>query len=255
MTNEKLCQLIGDGDCDELIPVLWEKTSRLFYMVAQRMYSAQRDRAIQCGVEWDDIKSECYLAFLSTLKAYNAKAQNAQFNTFINFHVKNTVNALLGYRRRSEDILNIADSLDKPIGEDDGELTLCDVAADDTALAAYEEIEKADVERTIREAVDTLPEQLKQVVTEHYFSGRTYTAIAEDLDVSANYAAQLSHKALRRLRRLKILRELSEDICSYPCGFSAFKRTGLSCVEQSVDKRMELDERIKGFYGEYVQAL
>ena len=39
MTNEALAELIQQGDNDELLPVLWEKTARLLYKMSAQKYA------------------------------------------------------------------------------------------------------------------------------------------------------------------------------------------------------------------------
>lgn len=42
MTNERMAEIIAEGDNDELLPLLWEKMRRLFGMWADNFYTTHK---------------------------------------------------------------------------------------------------------------------------------------------------------------------------------------------------------------------
>jgi hypothetical protein len=118
MTNEQMCAFIAEGDSDELIPLLWEKVRKLCHMLAEKRYSKHTERAAACGIEFSDIRQEAYFSFLAALQAYNRKQPHEfKFTSFLDFHVRQTVNTLLGFRtpRTLHEPLNNCDSPDEAI--------------------------------------------------------------------------------------------------------------------------------------------
>ena len=69
MTNEQLTDLIKQGDNDELLPVLWEKTAKLLYKMSAQTYILYKDALKQRGILPEDLNQECYTVLLGAAKA------------------------------------------------------------------------------------------------------------------------------------------------------------------------------------------
>ncbi len=230
MTNEMLAQLIQQGDNDELIPLLWEKTYKFIYSNCDSIYNLNVQRFAACGVERWDLKQEAYTAFLAAIKAYNVD-KGYKFLTYIPLHLKGAVRRLI-----TSDVLNTSSSLDEPIETLDGEMSLAEVIADVDSAQPFEDVETADLYRELHAIVDELPERESKVINDNYFSGKSLSDTAEEMNVSTERVRQIKVSALRELRRSKNIRRLS-DITPYRHKtLSAFKTTHTSEVEDYVEK-------------------
>ncbi len=81
------------------------------------------------------------------------------------------------------------------LGED-GELT--NVAPDDDPEEA---MQSAELRQLMREQVDSLPDQERELVTRHYFGGERFDHVAEDLGLSKSWASRLHTRAIGRLTK------------------------------------------------------
>lgn len=131
MSNEELAVQIKAGDT-ACIEQLWQNIYRLLYMLAGRVYTRRRERCAAAGVTLEDLLQECFFVMMRAVDAYDPDAVYP-FNAYIRYHMKNTVNTLLGYRtaRQQKEPLNTCTSLDMELtGEGDGDLLLGDTIED-----------------------------------------------------------------------------------------------------------------------------
>lgn len=133
MTNEALALAIQGGR--DLWAELWEQAERFIYQQACTVYNKQRGACQRAGVELDDLLQCGFLALRDAVKAYDPKT-GYKLLSFIQYPLKNHINALLG-RRGKADPLNESASLDEPI-EGAEDLTLADSVEDDNAGEAFE---------------------------------------------------------------------------------------------------------------------
>ncbi len=245
MTNEVLAEFIQQGDNDELLPVLWEKVQTLLFIKAERYYYAFSDTLCRYGYEVQDIKQECYSAMLAAVRWYNPD-KGYKFTTYLNYALKHIIRGLYSGKN---DALNHAAtmSLEQPIGTDkDGaELTLADTMADDTAAQAFEDIENNAYYSTLYNAIETLPEDQRQVIQAIYFDGCKLAQTAERLKLTPAIVRKLEGKALRHFRSGKIgvqLRRVYGDeyaprrglyTYGYHKGIEAFASSRSSSVEDA----------------------
>lgn len=247
MTNEQLAALIkqGDGENNDLLPLLWEKTHRFVYMCCSRLYLRYKAKFEQHGVEEWDLKQEAYSGFLSAVQAYNPD-KGIKFTSFLPLQLKRVVRSLIGVSGRNPtDALNTAESLNKPIpgGEDDTEQG--ELIPDPAAQLPFEEIEAQDMARIVHETVDKLPERERDIIQKHYFEEKSLKSIGEETGVSTERIRQIKSHALRTLERSKRLRELRDDYITYGHrSASACLRLG-STVETDVERREAARARLR----------
>ena len=151
MTNEELAIQINK-DSPELIPILWERIHKFMYSEARRYYGINKTSCERCGVALDDIKQECYPAFLNALKAYTEQKESS-FVSYLKYPFKNAINSLMGQRTEAgkQLPLNNAVSLNKPVNniECDLEATLLDSLIDENSLEPFYDVEETDVQRIV----------------------------------------------------------------------------------------------------------
>lgn len=211
-TNEELAAAIQDGQ-RELIPVLWDQIQKLLHAKSTSFYYLRTDICARCGVELNDLKQECYPAFLQAIAAFD-RERGLTFTAYLNYPFQNAVNALLGLRseRGKHDPLNHAMSLDAPVdAEDSDSCALLELIGDDTSADFVKRIDNDDEAAFVRRIVDALPEPDKCVIRALYFEGLTLQATAETLAVSLSAVRYAEQRALKQLRKNPELRRMYRE--------------------------------------------
>ena len=75
-------------------------------------------------------------------------------------------------------------------------------------LEPYSQIDQAELSAMLNNALNTLTEKQKYVLTERYLNGRTFTSIAESLKQGIETIRNTEKRALRRLRHPSVMRDL-----------------------------------------------
>jgi len=92
-------------------------------------------------------------------------------------------------------------SLDAPCGEEDGAaLTLASGLIDQVQRQPSEVLEQRERATYVRDALDCLPERLREVVVAYFFEGVTSAEIAEQLGVTESRVSQMRTDALKLMR-------------------------------------------------------
>ncbi|MGN0618477.1 MAG: sigma-70 family RNA polymerase sigma factor [Ruminiclostridium sp.] len=264
MTNEKLALLIAEGENDELIPLLWEKTRKLFRLWADNFYNRNKARCDLCGVTNDDLRQEGFFALLEAVKAYSnrpAEQKELKFSSFCHYPFKNRAAALIGRtKRQRNDPLNNSISLDQSIpGADETDAaSLSDFLPDETAEQPFRAIENesfsAEVRRTVRQELSG--STALRIVEKRYCGGETYAQIAKDLDLTRSRIHQITDNALRRLRKSRPLQAHYYGGNPYRTVSATAQQRDGSIVEQIVEKKDELEQRrMKNHYESYFSQL
>lgn len=115
MTNEKLAELIQEGDNDELLPLLWDKTRLLIYQKCGRLWQFYSEKLERFGYSFDDLQQVGYNALIFAVKGYKSE-KGYKFATYLTCALKRVIRDLLS---GSSDVLNLAgtQSLEQPLGE------------------------------------------------------------------------------------------------------------------------------------------
>jgi len=92
-------------------------------------------------------------------------------------------------------------SLDAPCGEEDGApLTLGSGLVDQVGAQPAEVLEQRERATYVRDALDCLPDRLREVVVAYFFEGVTSAEIAEKLGVTESRVSQMRTDALKLMR-------------------------------------------------------
>jgi RNA polymerase sigma factor FliA len=91
-------------------------------------------------------------------------------------------------------------SLDQPIGLDDDDVTIMDTVKDRGMADPVAEVEFVEQRATLREAINSLQERERILITKHYLEGVNFEAIARMMGVSKQRISQMHARAVRRLR-------------------------------------------------------
>lgn len=243
LSNEQLFDLIKDGN-EDFKPVLWERVKNLAYMLASQFYRRNGDLCRSRGLEEWDIKQLSYLAYASLFDSYNTEKKYG-YTTALGYALSRQLREALG---KGADTLNrIASSLDEIIGDEEDGRTVADLIADEDSSAPFEQIEdsseRESISRTLHEAIETLNEQEQGVINGRYFREKSFEELSQEMNISGERVRQVEARALRNLRKPKILRRLNNDL-----GYSSYRLYDRhSSVEYIATERAYLDELYKQY--------
>ena len=243
LSNEQLFDLIKDGN-EDFKPILWERVKNLAYMLASQFYRRNGDLCRSRGLEEWDIKQLSYLAYASLFESYNTEKKYG-YTTALGYALSRQLREALG---KGADTLNrIASSLDEIIGDEEDGRTVADLIADEDSSAPFEQIEdsseRESISRTLHEAIETLNEQEQGVINGRYFREKSFEELSQEMNISGERVRQVEARALRNLRKPKILRRLNNDL-----GYSSYRLYDRhSSVEYIATERAYLDELYKQY--------
>lgn len=240
--QKELATRIQSGETD-LLAELWESVERLVAAKAQRVIAAMGDSN---RIEFDDLYNTGFLALCAAVKSY--KPETGEFVPWFLLHLKNALAEATGYRtkRGRLDPLRNAVSLSTPIGDEEDGATLGDVTADPTATVEKVEdaIYQAQLKTAIRDAMDCLPENLRDVLECRYWKNLTFQEIAERRGVSRSRASVMERNGLYTLRRRRgqKLAQFYDFNYRAGTGLGTFRRTGASVQESYLIRWENIEE-------------
>ena len=106
--------------------------------------------------------------------------------------------------------------MDMPIKNqsEEGKVTLADILPDkgtDIETAVLSQLEQDEESRLVHEAVDRLPERLREVIELYFFQGVSLVDIAQRWGCTYQNVSNKKSKALQELRRSSVLQELRRE--------------------------------------------
>ena len=211
---EQLAEAVQRGEPDALAR-LFEEVRVLLYLRASRYYFRYRDYCDRAGVTDEDLKQSSFFAVVNAAKAYN-RSKGFRFTTYLNKYIMSEFATICGWRTSRRDALNLADSLDAPLptgrGSGDGDdLTLAETLVDLVEPTPDELAEIESTETAVREAVQRLPDDLRDIIVLRYFDGLTIAQAAERLSWTEHEVRARTTKAIAKLYWNPILREIWKE--------------------------------------------
>lgn len=257
MTNEELAVRIKAGERDQLME-LWEQVRDLIAWYAVRRYNAAPGLG---GVEVDDLIQAGFIAMVEAVESFDPGA-GYKFTSWLTFPLKNAFAEAGGYKsdKQKLDPLHRCDSLDRPIGDDDG-TTVGDIQPEPGDC--FEETERRiwleQLRTVLDRAMEALPADWREILERRYYLGQSQRAVAEEMRVKRTDIQARERKALYRLHhdrrrnhldQFRVERAVDlETPWFLHVGPEAFASTGTSAVEKLAMKR-ERDrarlERVSG---------
>ena len=212
MDTNQIAAAVQDRQDDIL--ELWEAVRRFTYRQGKRWCLALGNRA---GMEPEDFEQVAFLALLDALEGWEPGKWS--FITVYGTALKAAFSEATGQRtqRDKRDPLQNCTSLDMPVAESEGDaLTLADTLPDQTAEAAFEDVDERDrrqrLYHALHRAVQALSETQRRAVVLRYFCGCTVEGTAARMGTTRAAASAAEQKALRLLRHPRISRELRRYI-------------------------------------------
>lgn len=233
MTNEELALSLRQGDTGAL-ETLWEQTKRLAFCTV-RLYHPS------VTADLDDLLQAAFFGVRAAAFAYDP--ERGSFAALLPFFVRRECRKTLGLDRKAV----ATTSLDAPLN-DETEDTLEDLLADEALPPMTEDMEREELRRDVRAAVDALEERQALTVRGHWLEGQTIEQLAQTMGMTTEGARQLEQRAFEHLRRDRVLRTLYKppEGCGRRepgTGLHAFMTTGSSAVERIALRNAERERR------------
>ena len=256
MTNEALAELIQQGDNDELLPVLWEKTAKLLYKMSAQTYILYKDALKQHGILPEDLNQECYTVLLGAVKAYDSN-KGYMLSTYFGYQFKQVLRKLLN----GADVLDRIDtkSFDDPMTDPEsgaGFERVDMLVWRNTELFTYRtsnNLRQTSYYTPLHKALDSLAPADREIIDLRFFSlpgaVMSYTDMGERLGISLECVRQRLNNALNKLRRGRMgvwLRKIyGDDYTAHTFGDSlaTYRRYFSSGVELRALARIHYEER------------
>lgn len=112
-----------------------------------------------------------------------------------------------------------------------------------SGMLSVDSSERESISRTLHEAIETLNEQEQGVINGRYFREKSFEELSQEMNISGERVRQVEARALRNLRKPKILRRLNDDL-----GYSSYRLYDRhSSVDYIATERAYLDELYKQY--------
>lgn len=238
MTNEEIAVAIQNGET-ELYPTLWEQVRRLIRHKAERY--AFRLELSGLRVDLDDLIQTAYFALVAAVGYYDPES-GLSFLTYLDRPLRSAFQQAAGIRTSKRDALDVAVSLDTPVGED-GDSTAADLVADpsDEIATAENSVYIWELRKALSDALETLSERERQILTDRYLTGMSCGDLAKHRGVSRACIAQSVNQALDNLRwNSRVMKTLAEFMPEYKfdpykaSGYQVWRDTGLSVQDRAI---------------------
>ena len=188
MSDEEIVALAQAGDGDAMDFIL-------------KKYSAAVKKTANCyflvGADHDDLVQEGMIGLFKAVRSYSPD-KNAAFRSFADLCVtRNILTAIKGATRQKHLPLNSYISLDRPVSEDDSDLTMMDIVGRSEAVNPEDIIISREKFIFLGDRIAKLLSKLECQVLLYYLRGESYTDIADRLGKDP----KAIDNAIQRIRR------------------------------------------------------
>ncbi len=234
---EEIVLRIKQGE--DLKGELYKAIYKLLYHICKRKALYIDDLK---GFDIEDLFQSAWIGVERAIKDFD-ESKGYKFVTYLKFHVKNTINELLGIRNGKKSISAL--SLDEPLSEDE-DICLLDTIEDVKAAEVFDNIEKCDYYDILYSEIDKLPNGEQSVLKRYYFSNESLNDIAESTGGELADIRLYKSRALRHIRKNpKINIYRYDDFICWHVGVESFNNSWTSSVERSVIKLDEFKNDFK----------
>lgn len=187
----------------EALAQLWEAVRPLLYGLAYSFYiHCGADVCARHGVTLEDLRQECYFAFLNAVRAYQPE-KGYKLTTYLSHASKNRFRACMGIRGTHRNALDYAGSMNVPAAAD-SDTESGDLIPDEKAAAMLEAVDVRDEQRfysaILEAACASLPFLQREILKRVYRDKLTRPQIAQALHIAPEAVRREEAKALRVLR-------------------------------------------------------
>ncbi len=254
MTNEELALLIKEGHTEYII-TLWERVVKLIRIIA---YAWKRRRPDNTVVDAEDLVQSGYFAMLKAVEAYDPDTGFA-FTTYLHFPLKAAFQEAFGIKtsRQRYNAQQTVISLNAPVGTDEDSSPLEDMLADPTSEVPFEQIERTDEQRMMREMLEDAAARLlnprqRELLSKLLNTDCSLTEIAVAANTTIKRASKIKQDLFWKLKTDAQMQKLCEYMrnpdaalassSARAVGVSSFRDTGLSVVERLAFQRMDQEK-------------
>jgi RNA polymerase primary sigma factor len=212
---------------------LFRANKGLLYKFA-RMYSG-----IDQAVDTEDLIQAGYMGLMEAERTYDES--KSKWSTWAAYYIRKAMREAVGINTTRIRAHHHAISLDAPVGDEEGDITLMDMLEDESLPEASSGLIRAERAAAVREAVSRLEDRRRGAVELHDLEGQSFAQIGRRWGVTRENVRQLRDRALRDLRRdWKLRRELDEETPYYRhVGLNRFNTTWISSTEAAAMWRIE----------------
>lgn len=248
-SNEELVALI-QGGAKEYIPDLWEQIVGLVKWRARYEMTLWHGYG---GVEYDDLINAGYIAMFAAVESYDPSS-GCKFSTWLMYYLKNACAETIGYRTKREknDPINVAASLNAPLGDDSDDGEFGDVVADPNGEKPIDGFIDSTWNTQLHEALEAaltdLPDDMAEIMRAKFWNGASRDEIATAKGVTPEKVRSLEGQAIRTLRKPEHACKLIDfyDFSYYSgTGLTTFQHTGASIQERFLLIQEERRERAR----------
>ena len=198
----------------------------------------------RAAVDLEDLTQAGFLGLVEAAQTFDSS--KGAWSTWASLYLRKAMQEALRLRGRKSEPLTV--SLDVPAyAGEDCDVSLLETIPDESNPDMYETVLQAETVRIVREAVDDLPEDQRDVIRLHDLEGFTLKQCGERLNLPPGRPAKYVRRdAIKKLVKDKRLRSLALDpetrFYAHK-GVQAFFSSGSSVVEDAVIRREELFRR------------
>lgn len=171
--TNRIAEAVQRGQLDML--TLWAAVRNYAVKKARRWAAALYHR---CGVEFDDLMQEAYLAMLRAVELWRPDGGTG-FIGIYELTLRTAFADACGIRtvRGRNDLLQNALSLDAPVGEGGEEIgALVDLVQDDQAADRLLEVEREELAGALQAALQRLPDELREALIDTFWHDKPVDA-------------------------------------------------------------------------------
>lgn len=187
MSDSEIIEKVLSGDVD-YFEILVKKYEKMIYNLAI-VKTHNRENA-------QDISQECFLRAYKMLRSYKT---DSAFSTWI---YRICQNLIFDFYRKNKKIKTVSLSVSVSVSDindgDDGELKEKDIA--DIESEPSEQIIRAEKIEKIREIINSLPEDLSEIIILRDLKNISYAQIAEMLDIEIGTVKSRLNRAREKLK-------------------------------------------------------
>jgi RNA polymerase sigma factor (sigma-70 family) len=180
-------------------------------LLAREYFNHHRARCIELGVTVEDLEQQSFFALRDAIAAFDPE-RGYSFLSWLRYPSKNRFNELVKLRTPSQkrDTTLQTTSLDEPLPDTDGRLTIADTVADPAAEEAFEaaddRIYTAQLRELLEKAISTMPGTQRTVMELHFLHGLSRSEAADACGIALGTADIHIKNGLERLRQSVILK-------------------------------------------------
>lgn len=194
MTNEELVKEIKAGRAT--IEDLWNQTEAFIKIQAQKFYYSWQLRCDQLCVDTDDLFQVSYFALLEAVEKYDSNADMSFINYLATYQLRQQfyTTCKMRYKGWQNNTIYKAEPMTEALAN-----TLHD--STDFAEKCINKIYQEQASISVKQAVNALTPNQKEIIQLIYFSGLTYQASAATLGVSKGAISASLRRSFAHLRK------------------------------------------------------